>query len=312
MTIAESARALAHRRHAVGIEDDRREVPDLVDLAGQPVLGRNPIAGLAQFGRHGGQGLVVRVAHVNGKEHVARDGVARVGAGLQHADRGHRLRRPRGGDALHLDHHARRAHQRVLAPVHGRCAGVGFGASHRDFEPALALGAGDHADRLFLGLEDRPLLDMRLEVGLDRAPAAFRFALVADARQLRAEGVAIRVLAAVGPVQVEDTREDARGDHGRGEAGALFVGPDHRLDRCLGLDAVVVEGSDHLEPGEHAVDAVELAAGRLGVQVRAGHDRRQRRVAARAAREDIAHGIHGHGAAGGLAPAHEEIATLPV
>jgi hypothetical protein len=37
-----------------------------------------------------------------------------------------------------------------------------------DFVPALALGAGDDADRQARRFEDRSLLDMRLEIGGDR------------------------------------------------------------------------------------------------------------------------------------------------
>ena len=50
-----------------------------------------------------------------------------------------------------------------------------------------------------------------------------------------------------------------------------------------GLVVEVVQRAQHLEPGHHAVIAVELAARRLGVDMAAGHDRRQRVVLARAA-----------------------------
>ena len=53
-------------------------------------------------------------------------------------------------------------------------------------------------------------------------------------------------------------------------------------------DAAVVQRAHHLEAGEHAVVAVELAAGGLGVDVAAGDDRRQRGVAPGAAHEDVA------------------------
>ena len=48
---------------------------------------------------------------------------------------------------------------------------------------------------------------------------------------------------------------------------------------CSRLDAVIVERADHFEPAEHAVDAVEAAAGRLRVGVRAGDDRQAASVA---------------------------------
>ena len=48
---------------------------------------------------------------------------------------------------------------------------MGLLPGHGDLIPADALDALDHADGLALGLEDRPLLDMGLEEGADRAAA---------------------------------------------------------------------------------------------------------------------------------------------
>ena len=40
--------------------------------------------------------------------------------------------------------------------------------------------------------------------------------------------------------------------------------------------AMVIEGLDHLEPGQHPIHPVELAPRRLGVEMTPGHDHRQR------------------------------------
>ena len=68
----------------------------------------------------------------------------------------------------------------------------------------------------------------------------------------------------------------------------------------------------HLYTSQYAEAAVELAAGGLGVDMAAGHHRRQGGVAPWAAGEDIADAIDRHGAAGLLAPAHEQVAGLAV
>ncbi len=154
-------------------------------------------------------------------------------------------------------HHARRADQRVAAAVHRRRAGMGFLPGQGQLVPALALGVGDHADGLVLGLEDRPLLDMRLEIGADRALAHRLGAGIADALQLLAHGLAVGIGAGQPVVLVEYAGEHARGDHGRGEARAFLVGPHRDLDRRLGLVAEIVEAAHHFEPGQHAIDAVE-------------------------------------------------------
>ena len=180
--------------------------------------------------------------------------------------------------------HARRTDQRVAPPRHRRRPGMRLLAGDRDLVPALALGAGHHADRHARRFEDRPLLDMRLEIGGDR-PAADRLGTgEADPRELGAEGDAgqiVRPRQTLG--ELEDAGEHPRADHRRRKARALLVGPGDDLDRRLGLVAEIVQGAHEFEPGHHAIGAVELAAGRLGVEMAAGHDRRQARVAARPA-----------------------------
>ena len=62
----------------------------------------------------------------------------------------------------------------------------------------------------------------------------------------------------------------------------------------------------------HAVGAVEFAAGRLRVEMAAGHYRREGRVASLPPREDVADAVDPHGAARLLAPADEQPARLAV
>ena len=79
-----------------------------------------------------------------------------------------------------------------------------------------------------------------------------------------------------------------------------------------GADRAIVERLDHLEPGEHAVDAVEFATGRLRVEVASGHDHGQRIVAAASPDEQVADGVHPDRAACLLRPARKELAALKV
>ena len=76
--------------------------------------------------------------------------------------------------------------------------------------------------------------------------------------------------------------------------------------------AAVVQRAHDLQPAQHAEDAVVAAAADLGVEVAADGDRRQRRVAAGAAGEDVAQPVDLDRAAGALRPAYEEVAHLLV
>jgi hypothetical protein len=179
---------------------------------------------------------------------------------------------------------------------------VRFFAGQGELQPPQPLAVGDHADLLVLGLEDRALLDVILEVGVHLPRANLLVADPADALQLVAEGFTLRVLAAVGVVQRMDAGEDAGRHHRRGEAGALLVGPVDHDDRPARLDAELVEGAHQLQTGKHAQYAVVATAGRLGVEVTADVDRIEVRLCAFAAGEHGAHLVKAHSEASVLAP----------
>src|SRR5262252_2301112 len=98
---------------------------------------------------------------------AARDRVARVWADLDKADRGAGVGRMRVTDAVDGIDHPRGADQRVAPPRHRCRPGMRLLAGDGDLIPALALRPSDDADRLLHRFEDRPLLDMRLEIGGD-------------------------------------------------------------------------------------------------------------------------------------------------
>src|SRR5262249_34986764 len=160
--------------------------------------------------------------------------------------------------------------------------------------------------------EDRSLFDVALEERADLAPTAGSLASVADLGKRGAERHAIAVGFGLDLILLEDAGEDARAHHRRRESRAFLIGPNRDLDRSLGLDAGLVERAQHLESGHHPVSAVELAAGRLRVDVAAGHHRRPCRIAALAAREDVAHAVDADRGTRPFAPAREEIPGLAV
>ena len=160
-----------------------------------------------------------------------------------------------------------------LRSAHRRRAGMGFLAGDRDLVPAHALDALHDADHAALGFEDRALLDMQLEHGREFARAGFLLALVADALAIPRRTTCRRDPSRIGVVAREHAGEDARGEHGRRKARAFFVGPVDDLDRRIGLVAGVVQRAHRFERGQDAEHAVEFAAGRLGVEMRAHGDR---------------------------------------
>ena len=203
---------------------------------------------------------------------------------------------------------ARPALTRMFIGVEPVCASLPVSVNS---QPPQALAVGDDADLLVLGLEDRALLDVVLEIGVHLARADLLVADPADALQLVAEGLALRVLAAIGVVERVDAGEDAGGQHRRGEARALLVGPVDHDDRVARLDAEVVERADDFEPA--TARRARRRSGRRSAGCRDGCRHRPDRASGsvpsrRANMVPIWSSAHGH--AGVLAPALEQRRAL--
>ena len=171
---------------------------------------------------------------------------------------------------------------------------------------------GDDPDVDRLVLQDRALLDVQLEEGMHGMGADGLLALKADPLEFVPQRLAFAVLARISQFLGVNAGEHARGNHRRGVARAFFVGPVGDFDRPPRPDVEVVERTHDLERAEHSERAVELAAGRLGVEMAAHHHGGERIVRAGAAREHVAHLVDRDRAAGGLAPFPEQLARLTV
>ena len=123
-------------------------------------------------------------------------------------------------------------------------------------------------------------------------------------------GHALGILARQDVVGGEVADIGGGGHHRRRKTRALLVGPVADADRHFGFDAGIVQRAHHFERGERAEHAVELAAGRLGVEMRAEADRRLRHVAPLAQAEHRAERIDMHFQAGVLAALAEPVADL--
>ena len=180
-----------------------------------------------------------------------------------------------------------------------RGAGMRGFAAQFHHEPAAALDAGDDADVAPLGVQPRPLLDMRFHTGVRRRrPApdhperpARQVALGGQLlAERRCEAHAGRVFHRVPGVRGR-TRQPRSG-----EATAFLVGPGHDLDRSPQRPRAVAGRLAHrlhrLQRRDHAVDAVEAPAIGLGVHVAAGEHRRGDRVGAFLPEEQVAERVH--------------------
>ncbi len=171
---------------------------------------------------------------------------------------------------------------------------------------------GDDTDVFALCLEDRTLFDVQFVIGVHLASTDFLVAFPADPREFVAKGFAVEVSPRISVVLRVHPRENARGEHGGGETGALFVGPVHNDNRVFGFDAKVIHRPNGLERAQHAQNAIVFPARGLRVEVRAHIDRQSIRVGAFAGHEHIAHGIDAHRQARRIAPRFEQRAPFGV
>ena len=256
------------------------------------------------------------MAEVHGELHAPGDDVARIRVHQHLAHGAARVRLLGQGDGVDALHQRRRGQQGVAPQAHGRGAGVRLHALHRHVKPALAQGPADHADGDARVLQHRALLDVGLEVGAEARRAVGnrrgRRAGLAGGLQRLAHAHALGVTRRQRVRQAESAGVHARAHHHGHEARALLVRPHAHLQRGVGAHTVVVQRVQHLQPGEHAVVAVELAARGLGVDVAARGHRGQAVIRAGTARKQVADGVAPQGAAQLGRPGGEELAALAV
>ena len=304
---------IAHELDAVRIEALVAEAPAVHDLDVDVAPPRTVADRGLDVGQHALDAADLRVPEVDAHLRELRQDPHRVGPDLDLARSAlAALGVVLPADVVHRRDQVGGAHQRVPALVHRRRTAVRGLAGDPQPHAAGGVPVGDHADGDALGLQDRPLLDVQLEVRVDVAAAHLGLADVADLRQRAAVGDAVVVGAGVRPLEIAQAREDGGSQHRRVEAGALLVRPVHHLDGTAGLDAVIVEGAKDLEPGQHSEDSVEPAAGVLRVEVAPHQHRRGVVLAPGAAREDVAHPVDGHLRAHVPAPGNEEVPHLLV
>src|SRR6185295_17917822 len=135
---------------------------------------------------------------------------------------------------------------------------------------------------------------------------------IADGVERRPERYSAAILTREREVAREGAGEDARRDHGGGEARTLLVGPVDDLDRREGLVARLHQCAQRFQRSKHAEHAVELAAGRLGIEMTPHRDRRNVGALARPSREHRTHVVNSDGAAKRLAAGAKPVAYLLV
>ena len=189
---------------------------------------------------------------------------------------------------------------------------MGLLAGHHAVIPADPQHALHNADNFLFIFKNRPLFNMRFKVGANRMVARRLAADIADTRQLRAHGFTVRILRGVDGLQREYPGKHAGAHHHRYKARPLFIGPEHHFNRRFGFNLPIVQGTYHLQRRQHAVVTVKFAAGRLGVNMAAGDNRRQRRITPFPAHKYVADFIDGDAHPGRLRPANHQIPSLAV
>ena len=152
---------------------------------------------------------------------------------------------------------------------------------------------------------------MQLDEGMRLHRARLRRSEIADAPQFIADRGSVLVGRGIGLVEAEAADIDQAAHHVGLEARALLVGEEGHRDRPARRHAGLVQCLHDLEPRQHAVIAVVAAAGADGVDMAAGHDRREV-LGAGAHADHVADRIDRHGESQRLHPAHDPVATSPV
>src|ERR1022692_2690898 len=240
----------AHRVDTLRVESRRRKVVDLLQVAFKAKLAGDGGCRVAKFKVHSREMAVIGMSHVDGHLDAARNDVARVGADLHETDRGPTVGRMAHRQRVDGLDHPRSAAQRVMAGFHGCRPGVRVLSRPDAVVPAQAQCAGHYADDLVVTLENGALLDMRLEIGIERAPADGRLAGITDRieRIAKRDAVDVSLLAQV--FECVYARERAGTAHHGNKPAALLVRPYGDANRVFRDDTRVVERSQHFHPAK--------------------------------------------------------------
>ena len=190
-----------------------------------------------------------------------------------------------------------------------RGAGMAVLADRHRVVPDLRLRAGHDADLLGLALQDRPLLDMQLEIGIRLERRGGFGAAIADAVQRGSAPTRPRCRSGHRPcpgrTRPAQTPEPIRLWPNRLPSSSVQLisssGASVSMPRSFRLRITS-------SPAMHAQRAVELAAAGLAVEVAAEQHRQPRRVAARPAGEHVADRVDPDGQAQRLAFGAEPVA----
>ena len=123
------------------------------------------------------------VAQIDGEGQVSGDGVARRIADADLTNRDQATWRKVIDQRFQRSRHLGRSEQCIATEAHRCSAGMRGLPLHAHVEPADGLPARDDADRHTVLLQDRALLDMRLEVRIERLTGDGAFACVTRRRQ---------------------------------------------------------------------------------------------------------------------------------
>ncbi len=169
----------------------------------------------------------------------------------------------------------RGGHQRIRAQVHRVRAGVTGPAFYCHIKPGLPDNALYQTDRKVCILQNRALLNVKLQVGVAVFGTICRIPVVADPGQLIGKADAISVPGVEGNISIELAKRGARAEQRRSKARSFFTGPVHDLNWTGGLDVFIVECPHHFETGEHTKRTIVASAFGHGIEMRADDNGRQ-------------------------------------
>ena len=246
--VAQTLRRAADGCDAAFVELDRVKAAGFLKFHRQAHVVADLLGALFQPRLHIRDDVELGRTEVNREDDLTRNDVPAVRIDVDMPGGAHRVRRVGQRNLIDQFQHTRHAQPRVPAHRHGGGACVGVAPLNRQLHPGKALAVGDDADLNVFSLKDRTLFDVQFKEGMHLAVADRLIPTPADALQFVAEFLPLRILAIISPLFVMDARENARGQHRGGVAGAFFVRPIGDHDGMFGLNVKVVEGADQLEP----------------------------------------------------------------
>src|SRR5580658_6353410 len=242
--------------------------------------------------------LQIRVADVHAKANPAGNAIHRARKHFADAYSRNRVNRPaRASRSLNRQNQLRRRAESIAAIRHQYAAGMSARSPDRKAKTSRRRDLRDNAQRNFLPLQHRPLLNVQFDKRVVVAPRQLHLPKFASEPSLTANFIdrdVIFVFQFPSRIRSKRPREQPAPQASNPKPRRLFRSENQQLNRTPGTKSTLLQSPNRFQPSQHSHHAIVLPSIRNRIDVRARAYNPRSRVRAIPSRKSISDRIVAH------------------